>query len=291
MAGVRCLTPARTANSAPPAVFPACHRSRPHESLRLPWLRSTTDALAFSSLWLAGAAASLVAATSRALGGEVDPALLGLAFSGTLVIYNVDRLRDLDSDRETAPARSSFVERHWKPLIVTTVLAGLVATVLTLLAGPPVMLLLIPALLLGLAHRRLKGFGFAKPLYIVGAWLLVVVGLPWAVQDTASGAPWCAAILGPAILANAITSNLRDPEAGAAALGPAPRLWIARAVALLGVVVAGFSPDAGRILLTVPAATGLSLIRFRASERYGLVVVDGALLFGGLAALLWSLSG
>ena len=256
----------------------------------MPWLRSTTDALAFSSLWLAAAAAVLVAATSRALGGDVDPALLGLAFSGTLVIYNVDRLRDLESDRETAPARSAFVERHWNLLIVTTLLAGLFATALAVVAGQPVIVLLVPALLLGLAHRRLKRFGSAKPLYIVGAWLLVVVGLPWAVQDTASGAPWCAAILGPAILANAIASNLRDPEAGAAMLRPVPALWIARAMAMLGVVVAGFSPDAGHILLAVPAATGLTLIRFRTSERYGLVVVDGALLFGGLAALLWSLS-
>jgi len=257
----------------------------------LPWLRSTTDALAFSSFWLAAAAAALVAATSRALGGQADAALLGLAFTGTLVIYNVDRLRDLESDRETTPARSAFVERHGALLIVTTVCAGLLASVLAVLAGPRVILLLIPALLLGLAHRRLKGFGAAKPLYIVGAWLLVVVGLPWAVLDAASGAPWCTAILGPAILANAIASNLRDHEACAATPGPARALWIARATALTGVIIAAFSPEAGRTLLAVPAAVGLTLIRFRASERYGLVVVDGALLFGALAALLWSLSG
>ena len=31
---------------------------------------------------------------------------LALAFAGTLVVYNIDRLRDLELDRNTAPLRN-----------------------------------------------------------------------------------------------------------------------------------------------------------------------------------------
>ena len=61
------------------------------------------DAVVFSSLWLALTAAALLVAASGALGATADPRAVGLAFFGTLVIYNLDRLRDLERDRATSP--------------------------------------------------------------------------------------------------------------------------------------------------------------------------------------------
>jgi hypothetical protein len=37
------------------------------------------------------------------MGVEIAPDAVGLAFSGTLVVYNLDRLRDLDGDRCSSP--------------------------------------------------------------------------------------------------------------------------------------------------------------------------------------------
>jgi hypothetical protein len=145
--------------------------------------------------------------------------------------------------------------------------------------------LLLPALAAGLAHRRLKRFAFAKPFSLVGAWLLVVVGVPACMAPDPERIGWTTAVLGTAILANAIASNLRDPEAGAARNDPARALAIARLLALLGVAAAAIAPAAVRSLAPVPAATLLALLLFRSTERYGLVAVDGALLGGALLAI------
>ena len=58
----------------------------------------------------------------------------------------------------------------------------------------------------------------------------------------------------------------------------------ARAAALVLVSLALLAPAGARGLAFVPAATLLALLRFRPDERHGLVVVDGALLAGGLVA-------
>ena len=64
------------------------------------WAVRGLEFLAFTGLWPAAVAAALVAACSWALEpraglGQVTP-LIGLASLGTLVVYNVDRLRDLE---------------------------------------------------------------------------------------------------------------------------------------------------------------------------------------------------
>jgi 4-hydroxybenzoate polyprenyltransferase len=243
------------------------------------------DAVVFSSLWLALTAAALLAAASAALGTTADPRAVGLAFFGTLVIYNLDRLRDLERDRATSPQRSAFVVLLRSALTAPRAAAMLAALGLGLAAGPRVTALLLPALAAGLAHRRLKRFAFAKPFYLVGAWLLVVVGVPACMAPDPERIGWTTAVLGTAILANAIASNLRDPEAGAARNDPARALAIARLLALLGVAAAAIAPAAVRSLAPVPAATLLALLLFRSTERYGLVAVDGALLGGALLAI------
>ncbi len=254
-----------------------------------PALRSV-DALAFSSLWMALAAAALVAASSRALGVPADPRAVGLALTGTFAVYNIDRLRDLERDRRTAPLRTAFVMRHQMALVGGTAAALLLGLLLFALAGTRAGILLLPVLGLGLAHRRLKRLGLFKPVYIVFAWLTVVAGLPWilAVARPAielSRGAWLIAVLALAILSNAIASNIRDREAGAARFGPTRALAVARGLAAAGVLCALLAPAAVRALAAVPAAMLAALLPFHASERYGLVIVDGALLVGALVAL------
>lgn len=249
-------------------------------------LRRLLDGCVYSSLWLAAAASALVAASSRAMEVDAEPRAAALAACGTLVVYNVDRLRDVVRDRETSPRRTAFVERHRSALVLLTLAAGVAAAALALATGPAVPALLAPVLAAGLLHRRLKGFAFFKPLYVAAAWLAVVVGLPWYLAARPTSAGWVLVILGVTILANAIASNVRDDEAAAERIGPARALAVARAAVGVGIVASLAAPAAVRGLAWIPAATLAVLVPFRASEDYGLVRVDGALLVGALLSLL-----
>jgi len=242
------------------------------------------DAVVFSSLWLAAAAAVLVAASSRALGAPVDPASAALAACGTLVVYNVDRLRDIRRDHVTAPERTRFVQTHRRALVALTVLAGVGSAALAARLGRGAALLLAVVLAVGLLHRRLKRAAFIKPLYVTAAWLAVVVGLPWYTAPQPLHTGWVLASLGCALLANAIASNLRD-EAGAARIGRVRALRVARGASLVGSVAALSGPPEVRALSAVPLATLAVLLPFHPSERFGLVALDGALLAGALLAL------
>ena len=248
------------------------------------------DALVFSSLWVAAAAAALCAAASTALGRPAAGAAPGLAFGGTLAVYTLDRLRDLARDRATSPARSAFVERHRCVLSALGAAGAALGAACALRAGPPAWLPLAAALPFALAHRRLKGLWRAKALYLSGSWVLVVVGVPASAalaegRVPASAPLFAAAIVGLAVFGNAIASNVRDAEAGAAVIGRGRALALARASAAASVAAALLAPPAVRPLGAVGAATLAALAAFRPTERYGLAVVDGALLVGAVVAL------
>jgi len=243
------------------------------------------DALAFSSLWVAAAAGALCAASARAMGLTASAATLGLAVCGTLVVYNVDRLRDLDRDRATTPLRSAWVEAHRPWMVATTGIAMLLAFLLALRAGGRAIALLAPVLLLGTLHRRLKRFALWKSFYITLAWVAVTVGLPAVTGPAPRHVGWTTAALFATILANVIVSNVRDGEAVSALLGEGVPLRIARGCAVLGIACALAAPTSVRPVGLVPLATLVALVPFHPGERYGLVTVDGALLFGALGAL------
>jgi len=257
----------------------------PASASRKPSRRVATslDALAFSSVWVAVAAGALAAACSLAMGIAPRLAALGLAFSGTLVVYNVDRLRDLDRDRATTPQRSAFVEAQGGNLALVALLAGALATACALAAGPRAWLVLAPVLALGLLHRRIKHLTFGKSGYLTASWVAVVVVVPAAIDASARGVTWVAAVVACAIFANAIASSVRDREVVAARYGAGPALRAARLVAAAGVAIGIAAPAGARPLLLVPLATLLVLIPFRGSDRYVLMGVDGALLAGALA--------
>jgi len=243
------------------------------------------DALAWSGVWLAAAAAALVAASSRALGA--DPAWLPMAVAagGTLAVYGTDRLRDLARDRATAPERAAFVERHRNAITALAAAGGAVAAACAVAAGPAVAATAALVALLGLFHRRLKRRVAAKPAYLTFAWTAVAVGLPAAYDAAALHRGWAAAVVAPTILANVALSNLRDGEGLAGRFGGA-RTRRAAAVLLAGAAAAALTgPAPVRPLVMLPAAMAVALRGFRASERYGALAVDGALLAGALLAL------
>ena len=247
----------------------------------LAWL----DALLWSSAWLALTALCLTAAASRALGLDPEPAILGLAFGGTLAVYVIDRVRDLARDRGTAPQRAAFVDRHRRGLLVLAGLGGGAAAGTGLTLGPRTLALAALVGALGLAHRRLKRFAAVKPVYLTFAWTAVPVGLPAAQNPGFEQLGWVAAITASAVFANVALSNLRDQEALAGRFGTQRTLRVAGASLLAGLAAALLGPIGVRPLAALPLAMGAAVLGFRPSERYGALVVDGALLVGSLAAL------
>ena len=258
---------------------------------------AASDALVFSSLLPAAVAGALVAAVCRALGFEPAPGAVAFAFFGTFVIYNIDRLRDIERDRGTAPVRTAFVERHERSL---TALCGVaLAASLASAAGLPWTALTLCAAVLaaGLLHRRLKQFAAFKTAYVTLAWVAVCVGVPALV--TGRGLADCAALgatLGMTIAANLIVSNLRDREGAAPSVSQwtPQRIQLGVALGLCGIATATFASglfEQPRALAAIPALEGLAVAGFasagaqRDPERYGLAVVDGALLVGALVAL------
>lgn len=248
------------------------------------WL---VDALGFSSVWVALAAGALVAATARTFDTPLSPALFGIAVAGTLGVYCLDRVRDLQPDRTTAPLRSAFVERHQAAMMTCAIAALMVAGVCALLLGPAALLSAVFAGGLGLLHRRLKHVPFLKGVYVAAAWVAVTVVLPALLMQprpapTAVG--WAVAIVGLALLGNAIASSARDDEASAAVLGPRRALRVALACAVAGMLVGRLAPAPIRQLTPIATVTVVALLGFRSSERYGFLL-DGALTAGALWVL------
>jgi 4-hydroxybenzoate polyprenyltransferase len=243
------------------------------------------DALAWSSLGLALAAAALAAAASRALEVAPAPAVLGLAFGGTVLVYVIDRLRDLARDRSSAPERAAFVERNRRTLLVLAGLGGGLAAGSALALRPPALGLALGVGALGLLHRRLKRRLFVKPAYLTFAWTAVPVGLPAAHDPTARHVGFAAAVIGASVLANVALSNLRDGEGVAGRIGRRRTLAVAGALVAFAFGAALLAPPPVRPLAALPVAMGAAVLGFRPSERYGALVVDGALLAGALAAL------
>ncbi len=209
----------------------------------------------------------------------------GLVFCGILLVYNLDRLRDLERDRLTSPRRSAFIERCRKLLWILVLFSALGASLLLLNAPWRVQLIAVAVLLLGFAHRRIKRLAYFKELYLSAAWLLGILGLPASYATGAQHLSQCAWVLGPALLANDMAASLRDSEGITKRIGCGPTLQWSRVIALLGVGVGVFATESVQPLTAVPALTALALFSYRPGEAYGFLAVDGALFAGALIAL------
>ncbi|MBW2540543.1 MAG: hypothetical protein JRF15_00505 [Deltaproteobacteria bacterium] len=250
-------------------------------------LRSLLDALVFSNLWMAAAAGALVAAASRGMESAIRPEAVGIAFAGTLVVYNVDRLRDLHRDQFASPDRSAFVAEHDGRLTVLTAAAAIASLYLLTRAGWPAALLLLPVFAAGLLHRRIKRFENLKILYIAAAWTCVGFGLPAVLAPNPQHPLWAAPILALTMVANVIAFNVRDETAGIERVKQRDALQVAHACAILGVALAAFAPSPADGLVAIPLATLLALVAYRPNERFAPLFVDGALLIGSLIATAW----
>lgn len=247
--------------------------------------RSVVDALAFSSLLAAGVGFALCFAISLSF-RVPDPwhgsFLVGI---GAFIIYNLDRLRDTRRDRSTSPSRTEFVERNRGGLTLAVAIAAILFGGLLSRAPHDVAWLCVAIGGVGFFHRRLKRGASIKALYVSLAWLLACVGIPWLAAGRPAEGFRVAAILFPTLLANLMASNLRDNEHQILRSRPGALLSFARLLTVLGLGLAFFAGPPQRALFWIPLAELISLFGFRKDERYGLLVIDGALLAGSLLAI------
>ena len=220
--------------------------------------------------------------------------MLALAFCGTVVVYCVDRVRDLTRDAHTSPLRSAFVAQHRRALLAAAALCACGALVAGVLAGARVFAVAGAVAVFGFAHRRLKHLAWAKPLYLTGSWTAVTVGLPAAAASAPTGGSgttldfallaFTLAIVSSTVQANVILSNLRDAEGIAGRLGARRARGLAAAFCAGALALALLGPSTVHALAALPFAMACAVAAFRPGERYGAIVVDGALLGGGILA-------
>lgn len=250
--------------------------------------RPFLDALAFSSLLAAGVGFTLCLAVSASLAplsGTAPWRNALLVAIGAFIIYTLDRLRDTQRDRSTSPTRTAFIERHRAGLTLALVAASVGFGGLLFSAPSHISMLCLFIGLIGLFHRRLKSGATRKSVYVSSAWILACVGIPWLTAGRPPQGLWAAAILFPVLLVNLIASNMRDDEHEWLRQHPDTLLTMTLLMAVFTVGLALFAPQPITPLVWIPIAEGAALLGFRKDERYGLLVIDGALLAGSLATL------
>ena len=137
------------------------------------------EAFAYSSGLAAAIGCAFALLAGRMLAAPRAWSWAALAAAGAFVVYNVDRLRDVERDRGTSPARTAFVARHRMALGMGVGVGGLVIAAVLSRAPGPVVLLCLAIGAVGSLHRRMKHNAAWKALYVSAAWVAGCVGVPW----------------------------------------------------------------------------------------------------------------
>ena len=252
-------------------------------------LERWSDGFAYSSGLAASVGGALTLVASRVFDAPDETRWVSLVATGTFIIYNLDRLRDLERDRGTSPHRTAFVSRNQNWLYASVVVAASVFTALLWTTPPRTILLCLAVGLVGLFHRRLKKRPALKTFYVSVSWVGACVGLPWLASQQDRVGPWVVGVLLASLAANLIASNLRDDEVLEVMRVNDDRrrvLWAARSLILSAIAIALLGPGESLALVWIPICEGVALIRFRPTERYGHLAVDGGLLIGAIAAAI-----
>lgn len=261
------------------------------------------DAVLYSSVWLAGAAAAQTAATFRRWPADgVDYRVVALVFAATLLVYNLDAVLPFKHGQPAgASGRKAWQQRHRRTLALLAGGAALGGGYLFLADGwwrylPALLPLAALALLYSWPLGRWRGQPWAlrevpllKVFLIAGVWSAITVGLP--ALDRHHPLAEAAGLLAQRfclVLALAIVFDIRDLSrdraAGTRTFPVVLGLNGAKAVALLflaGALVLGFErgvPPLGLALTALAAASVILLADERRGDYFFALWADGVLL-------------
>jgi 4-hydroxybenzoate polyprenyltransferase len=112
----------------------------------------------------------------------INPTLLFITFSGSLLIYSLNRHMDREEDRISLPERSDFSRRHGWYLIAFSIPLFGISLMLAALQSPSIFVVVLMPLMVGVLYSvfRIKRIFFMKNLAVslaLSAILLLVVAV------------------------------------------------------------------------------------------------------------------
>ncbi len=270
------------------------------------------DAVLFSSVWLAAAAAAQTAATLRLwpASGALGWHVVVLVFAATLLTYNLDAVLPFKYRQPAgASGRKAWQQRHRHGLLVLAAVAALVGAYLLLADGWAHYLpLLLPLVALALGYswplfwwrgrfRAVREVPLLKVFLIGGVWAVVTVCLPaLAVRQPLATAAGLLAQRFCLVTALAIVFDIRDYSRDQAVqLRTFPTVWgvggaKAVSLALLAASVGlGLWRGAPPLVVVVPvvlAATVILLARETRGDYFFALLTDGVLLVQAAAVFV-----
>ena len=280
---------------------------------RAPSLR-LLDALLYSSVWLAAAAAAQTAATLRLwprAGGPAGAHVVVLVFAATLLTYNLDAALPFKHGQPPGTSgRKAWQQRHRPALLGLAGAAALTGAYLLLADGWVHFLpLLLPLAALAIGYswpvlpwrgrwRAIREVPLLKVFLIAGVWAVVTVGLPaLALHQPLASARGLLAQRFCLVVALAILFDIRDyGRDQAAGLRTFP-VWLgvggAKAVSLSFLAVAvglGLGREAAPLAVLLPAGLAAAVI-LAAQEARGdyffALLTDGVLLVQAAAYFMY----
>ena len=237
--------------------------------------------LAYTGTIAALLATTLSIFTFLFLSTAINYLLLILIFTGTLTIYNIDHLRDLNYDQATNPLRANFIRSNKTIIYLIAGLSIFTSIISLYFIGFNIIPILLIPFLLGLLHRRLKGNPLFSAIYVTIAWLIVTIYLPSYLADKLNHILLLSLIIGIILFSNAYTASIRQKFY---AFKHARYLIYLSILALIIILVLR-----GNYTGIIPLAffTTIALLNFRNDENYEIIYFDGLQLSGSVMSVLF----
>jgi hypothetical protein len=236
--------------------------------------------LAYTGIIAATLAASLTLLTFTFLNTGVNSILLTLIFFGTLTIYNIDHLRDLNYDESTNPQRVKFIKYNKFLIYFIITLSFMICIVSVFKIDFKIIPILVIPFVLGLLHKRLKSNSIFSAIYITLSWLIVTVFLPAYIANKTSHLLWISLVIGILLLCNAYTSSLDQKIS----LTKHIRFIVVLSLVPLIMILILKSKYIGLIPLSI--FTTISLLNYNDNENYEQFYLDGLQLAGTVISIL-----
>lgn len=207
-----------------------------------------------------------------------------LVFFGTLLIYNIDHLKDIKIDKFTNPGRTQFVENYRNYLLVLIVISILASTYLFFKIEFQQTKILIPVFIIGIFHWKLKKNTIFSIIYITLSWTIVIVIFPSIGEIyPKKGLFFTALIFGLTFLANASVFVASEHKSKTIS----KTVFFAKLITVGGVILASVFGYATIPFMFIPGLTLFALFFYKPTEKYNLFFMDGALLLGGILSVLY----
>ena len=236
--------------------------------------------LAYTGIIAATLAASLTLLTFTFLNTGVNSILLTLIFFGTLTIYNIDHLRDLNYDESTNPQRVKFIKYNKFLIYFIITLSFIICIVSVFKIDFKIIPILVIPFVLGLLHKRLKSNSIFSAIYITSSWLIVTVFLPAYIANKTTHLLWISIVIGILLLCNAYTSSLDQKIS----LIKHIRFIVVLSLVPLIMILILKSKYIGLIPLSI--FTTISLLNYNDNENYEQFYLDGLQLTGTVISIL-----